>query len=589
MPLGFTTRRSEIVTLQKWSIVGITIGILVGIASIVFYEGVKLCTFMLLRMTGYIPPEPEYNVLLPELPANLALLLPVMLLGGVLTGLLIRIAPEIKGGGLDAAIRAFHSPRGEIRSRVPLLKVIASSITIGSGGSAGREGPMGQIGAGIGSFVAGIFKLSEKERRIAISAGIGSGFGAIFKAPLGGALMGTEVLYTRDFEKEALIPAIIASIVGYTIFSFYTDTTPVFLAPEVGWSFQQIPFYMVLGVVTGGVGILYIKALETMEKLFSRIKLPLWVKPAVGLTSLALITIFLFGALPAELKLAPLASLGVGYGFIQLAIFNSLSLEIMLAIAVLKILYTSITIGSGASGGDFAPGLVIGAMVGGALGKIFHMLFPQIVTTQTIPAFVIIGMLALFGGASKAPISVILMVSEMTSSYSLLFPSLIAIVGSYMITGRHSLYKAQVPTRLHSPIHLDEYFCDLLKVPRVRDAMRRDFPTATKEETLKEAMLKMRHGISALPVIEDGRLIGVVRLRNIVSVPFERWSITKVREVMRREYSTISPEKTLFEALRMMEDLGVGTLLVVSRDNPEKVEGVLLKRDIVKLMEGLER
>ncbi len=589
MPLALRIgrKRQELAYLQKWTLVSIAIGVLVGIATIIFFEAVEIAVRLLLGLTGYHPPAPGEKLPSFVAPDKLYLLPVIMFFGGLATGIIIKkLSPEVKGGGLDAAIHAFHSGKGEIRTRVPFLKIIASSFTIGAGGSAGREGPMGQIGAGIGSLVARVLKLDDKEKRIALAAGIGSGMGAIFKAPLGGALMGTEILYSRDFEKEALIPAIMSSIVGYTIFSAYDGTSPIFYSPEIEWNLIQIPFFMLLGIVLGFVGVLYVKALKLSADFFKALKLPVYLKPALGLFSVGLLAVMLVKLFPGEEAVA-LGGLEIGYGFIQLAIFNSLSLKIMLLLVAVKIIMTSITIGSGGSGGDFAPGLVVGAMTGGCLGKLLSTVFPELVPAEAIPAFVIIGMMALFGGASKAPISVILMVSEMTSSYSLLFPSLVAIVGSYLVTGRHTLYSAQVPTRLHSPAHLDEYFCDLLKVPRVRDAMRREFPVAKAEDTLKETILKMRHGVSALPIIEEGEVKGIVRLRNIVEVPFEKWEKVKVAQVMRHKFSTLTPDKSLFEALKFMEAQSIGTLIVVNKENPKKVEGILLKRDIVKLMEGI--
>ncbi len=576
--------------LRKWSVVATLIGVIAGIGAIAFYELLNLGTELFLgHAAGFFPPEAGkglHETLSWTPPDNPLLLIPVITLGGLLSGILVfSLAPEAEGHGTDAAIRAFHREGGKIRRRIPLVKMAASVLTISTGGSAGREGPIAQIGAGFGSFIADVFRLNERDRRIALAVGIGAGVGSIFKAPLGGALLSTEILYRQDFEKEALIPSVMASVVGYSIFSLYDGFSPVFAAQPYQWSLAQIPLYMLLGAACAAVGILYIKAFYSTKALFDRLRIKRHFKPAIGAFAVGVLAVVLMELMPQAEGAAGLGALGMGYGFIQLALYNSLPLEVMFVLIFAKIATTSLTIGSGGSGGVFAPGMVIGAMVGGTVGALFAELFPWLVPPDAVPAFVIIGMMALFGGVSKAPIAVLIMVSEMTGDYSLLFPAMIAIVGSYSLTGRHSIYREQVPTRIHSPAHAEEYFLDLLRIHSVSDAMRGEFPTTTRGEHLSDAMLKMRHGISALPIVEEGRIRGIVRLRDIVAVPVEKWDKTRVEQVMRRRYSTITPDRSLYEALDFMERRGVGTLVVVSPEDPDRPLGLLLKRDVIRIGE----
>lgn len=574
--------------LKKWSIISLLIGGLSGLGAVAFYELLNFCTELFLGWAGFFPPEAGMSrdgALGWSPPGSPLLIVLILTLGGLVSGLIVfTLAPEARGAGVDAAIRSFHKQRGEVRRRIPPLKMLASVLIISTGGSAGSQGPIAQITAGFGSFVGESFRLDEHDRRMALAVGMGSGVGAIFKAPLGGALLSTEILYREDLEKEALIPSVIACVVGYTIFGFYDGFTPIFAARSYPWSIEQIPLYMLLGAACAAAGILYIKSFYSTKALFARLGIKDHYKPAIGAFLVGVLVLLLMGAFPEARGTAGLGALSVGYGFIQLAIYNTLPLEVMFVLIFAKIATTSLTVGSGGSGGVFAPGLVIGAMVGGTLGTAFSELLPSLVPGETVPAFIIIGMMALFGGVSNAPIAVLLMVSEMTGDYSLLLPAMVAIVGSYLLTSHYSIYEEQVPTRLHSPAHLEEYFCSLLTVPSVEQVMRRELPSARREESLKEIVLKMRHGISTVPVAEGGEIEGVVRLGDIARVPSARWSETKAREVMSRDFFTLTGDKNLYEAISLMKERGAATALVVSRDDPRKIEGLLLERDLVKLM-----
>ncbi|NOZ77391.1 MAG: chloride channel protein [Euryarchaeota archaeon] len=582
-------RSFEVSYLRKWSLISILIGVIAGFGAILFYEGLQLGThYFLGHGAGLYPPDSggtlEDTVVWTP-PTRLWLLPAIVALGGLVSGVLVfTFAPEAEGHGTDAAIRAFHREKGVIRKRIPLVKMVASILTISTGGSAGREGPIAQIAAGFGSFVGSLFRLSAHDRRIAVTVGIGAGVGSIFKAPLGGALLSTEILYMRDFEKEALIPAVIASIVGYSIFALYDGFDPVFSAGEYHWTMLQIPFFVLLGVVCGLIGQLYVFAFYRTREIFSLLKVPNHVKPALGgvlVGSLAVVLVLLF---PEEGGAAGLGGLGMGYGFIQLAIYNHLPIKIMLILIFAKIV-TSITIGSGGSGGVFAPGLVIGAMVGGTVGAVSHLLFPSIVPYQTIPAFVIIGMMALFGGVAKAPIAVIVMVSEMTNDFTLLLPSMTAIVGSVILTGERSIYHEQVPTRLDSPAHMREYFCSLLSIPKVQDATRTEFKRLSPDSSISEAVLAMRHGVDALPVVRGDSLVGSVSLKDATDVPIEKWKDTKVGEII-KEPPVIYHNSSLFEAIEKMNEMDLHTFFVVDREDPKRLVGLVTRKDILRIYSG---
>jgi CIC family chloride channel protein len=353
----------ELGYLRKWLPIALLIGIVSGVGSIVFYEAIRLASTVLLGdVAGFFAPSPVGEGGSLVLVSSRLYLIPlVTTVGGLLSGILVYgFAPEAEGHGTDAAIDAFHNKKGEIRSRIPLVKLVASALTIGSGGSAGREGPTAQIGAGFGSFLGRRLHLSSKDRRIAVAVGIGAGIGSIFKAPFGGAILSTEILYIGDFEVETLLPAFIASTVGYSIFASYTGWTPIFGYLNLG-AFNDplnLPFYAVLGIVCGLVGIVYVKGFYGTRAFFQRLGMPRFLKPALGGLLVGIIGMFL----PQVL--------GMGYGWLQIAMtgnFVSLPIILIPIIIVAKIVATSLTVGSGGSGGVFAPALMIGGLLGATL------------------------------------------------------------------------------------------------------------------------------------------------------------------------------------------------------------------------------
>ena len=372
--------------------IAIVVGVISGVGSLLFYEGLKRGTqFCMGYLLHYqMPLEGEGPLLISQwsAPGNIFLLLPIICTGALLSGLLVTfLAPEAEGHGTDAAIKAFHTD-GKIRRRVPLLKAVTAILTISTGGSAGREGPAAQISAGFGSIVADYFHLSPKERRLALTTGIGAGIGTIFKAPLGGAVLAAEILYIRDFEAEAIIPSFLASIIGYSIFGLFEGFDPIFALLPVSWNVWQLPFFLVLGIFCALIGLLYISFFYGTRDVFARVfkerNLPLYLKPVCGAFMLGIIVIGL-SFISTDGQMLGLAGLGTGYGFVQLSLYTMVPLIVLLFLPFMKIISTSLTLGSGGSGGVFAPGLTIGAATGGAIGMIFHILYPSIIPLESVP------------------------------------------------------------------------------------------------------------------------------------------------------------------------------------------------------------
>lgn len=433
----------------RWSVLAVVIGIVAGIGAVVFYEALVVATHLFLgALAGYQVPTPagEGNAAGSVRYARPWAIPLSVTLGGLLAGLLVfTLAPEAEGHGTDAAIDAVHhNPRG-IRLRAVLVKIVASALTIGSGGSGGREGPTAQISAGFGSLLARVLDLSPADGRIAVSVGIGSGIGAIFGAPIGGAVLAADIVYRDDFAYEALLPGTLASIVAYAIFGAVFGYRPLFAVPaELPVAMPAVlVWFALLGALAGGVGLLYARSFYGLVALSRRLPLPRTLRPALG------------GLLVGLMALVLPEVLGTGYGWVQKGLSGELlrlPLVIVLALPLARILATALSIGTGGSGGVFGPGMVIGAFTGLAT---WRLLAPHVAVVAHVPAagFVVVGMMAVFGGISRAPIAVVLMVAEMTGSITLVGPALAAVAVSWFIvtSADDSIYRSQLPSRAEEP------------------------------------------------------------------------------------------------------------------------------------------
>jgi CIC family chloride channel protein len=566
---GFESSRS----LAKWLLVSSAIGIVAGVAAIVFDAAIRWVTELFLgTIVGYMPPAPAGEGLTVVTPMQHPWRLPlVTTLGGVLSGLIVfKLAPEAEGHGTDAAIAAIHHHDGRVRARIPPIKLVASAITIGSGGSAGREGPTAQISAGFGSLLAGWLGLDVADRRIAVAAGIGSGIGAIFRAPLGGALLASEILYIHDFEVEAIIPALIASIVGYTVFGSYCGFAPMFgNHPELALgSPVELVYYAVLGVASGLGGLLYARVFYGITRVFHRLRLPAWVKPALGGLIVGLIGI----GMPEILHM--------GYGWVQLGMRSdtllALPLWIVLVLPFAKIVATSLSIGSGGSGGIFAPGMVVGGMLGATLWRLGYGVLPHMPEQPT--AFVIIGMMALFGGIAHAPLAVMLMVAEMTGNLSLLAPAMIAVAVSTALVGDNTIYHSQLRDRSASPFHRLRLSFPMLSALLVRDAMAP--PGAVVAAAASVSAAGETAGETGVVVVNaDAEVVGVITQARVDELLRSDAHGASAESVMTTLPAALGPDDTLDVALGRLVDAGMSWLPVL---DDRRLVGRVTVRDMLK-------
>jgi len=519
-----------------------------------------------------IPAEPKRRWLLLFLPAV-----------GALAGSLIShwCAPEAKGEGTDSVIGAFHNGEGKIRARIPLVKTITSALTIGSGGSAGREGPIAQIGAGFGSTLATWLKTSVRDRRLLMIVGTGAGIGAVFRTPFGGAFYATEVLYRDvEFETAALVPAYVASVIAYSIYCNVVGRWgAMFAMPELQFQHPlELPLYLVLGVCCALVGTLYVRTFHALRhRVFGRLPIPPYLTPAIGGLLVGLIGYFL----PEVL--------GMGYGWVQLAMNQQLALKLVLGLVLFKILATALTVGSGGSGGMFAPSIVIGGLLGAGVGMILHDLLPGIVTQPA--AFALVGMAGFFAGVSKTPVASLLMVSRMAAGSGLLVPLMLATaVGYLLMRRRDSIYENQVESRVQSPAHAGEYVVDTLEGIRVRDVMpqpsqlttlRFDAPLAEVLDTVADTKQHV------FPVLDaQGDLQGVILFDDIRLFFTERnfpKQVVVAQDLLTPNVVTVHPDEDLASAMQKLRRSLQVELAVVERENPRRVIGILGRRHVLSM------
>lgn len=577
--------------ITKLIFLSVIIGLISGLGAVGFFYLIRLGTdFFLIHLAGYTPPTidettgkviPLYPVLMNSIFTHKSgitwILALIPMIGGLITGLIVYTwAPEAEGHGTDAAIEAFHQKRGIIRPRVPFIKIIASAITIGSGGSAGREGPIAQIGAGFASYMGTKLGLSDKERRTLLVAGIGGGIGSIFRAPLGGALFAAEVIYAEaEFEYEAIIPAIISSIVGYSVFASMIGWGSLFHTPN--FSFRdpiEFIFYFLLAIACAGLGYFYVATFYGMrDRFFKKIPIPPHFKPAIG------------GGLLGLLALFYPQVLGSGYGWIQLAIYGKLAMGLMLVLAIAKILATSFTISSGGSGGVFAPSLVIGAMLGGAFGGLAHSIFPGLVSDPN--AYVIVGMAGFFAGAANTPISTLIMVCELSGNYGLLPPLMLVCTTAFLFLRKLTIYEKQVPTRIDSPAHKGDFIMDVLEGLTVKDAVSipSDVTLVRENTPLRDIVdLITKSSSSYYPVVDSsGLMTGIFDIHDVRRILTDEIlaNLVIASDIATEDVITVRPDDDLSSVLRKFSLKDLEELPVVDPVNPRKVIGMISRRDLI--------
>lgn len=521
------------------------------------------------------------------------------IIGGLLVAMItVRFAPEAKGHGVPEVMAAYSLQAGKMRMRVPLVKSIASALCISSGGSCGREGPIAQIGSGIGSAIATQLRLGKKERKTLLVCGLSSGIAATFNAPFGGTLFGIEII-AGGIVGFSIIPVILASVVATAVTYTLIGPHVSFMAPT--FSFQnpiELVFYLLLGLLFGVGSVVWNRGFYYIEDIFDRLNVSRYIVPAIGgllVGLIALLTLYLeqifgySGVFGPEEPYFP-AIMGVGYPFIDATLLANVGLVVLVVFGLLKALATALTLGSGGSGGVFAPTLFLGAGFGGALGLTFSTFFPDIV--QQPMAFALVGMAAFLAGSGKAPVTSIMIVMEMTFDYQLILPLMAAVSASFLVSSLlddASIYTMKLSRRgvyLRQGIHVDA-----MKIIEVREVMTRQ-PTILRPDMDTQEVLAVidetHH--TKYPVVDyDGRVVGTLIAEDLFH-DTEPGVERVVRILMDTDYLRIPPSCTIDSALHAMMERDEGHAVVADPSEPGKMMGFLTKADVLKAYEiAIER
>jgi chloride channel protein, CIC family len=574
------------------------VGIGAGLVAVAFYACLErldrlvlgqLAGYRALRAAGesFFGTEeagPFRPLLLAFLPA----------IGGLLAGLVTRIAPECRGGGGDAMIEAFHHHGGELRRRVIWVKSLASILTLGTGGAGGREGPTMQIGAAFGSLVARTLNVSPREKRILMIAGVAAGMSAIFRTPLGAALLAVEVLYRDDFESDALVPALLASVISYSVFvSVFGEATLFTHSRHFPFVPAHLPLYAILALLCTLVAIGFLRVLRAVREMAVRLPVPEWVRPGVGGLALGVLVVGIMELLGTRMlpEGQGVGVLGGGYGAAQIAISGVSwfpegwrGVELLVVLAAIKVFAASLTIGTGGSAGDFAPSLAIGGLVGGAFGRAVGLLTGD--SSLDPGAFALVGMGTFYGGIAHVPVSSLVMVCELAGSYDLLVPLMLAEGIAFVALRNHSLYPAQLPSQRQSPAHAQGTL-DVLLTIKVVDVMvtGRSFVHFKLHTPVSEVLRSAAETSwqDVFPVVDDsGKMAGVITgdIVRLLAMERELESLALAMDAMQPPVS-IRPQDNLRTATEVLLSQNVREVPVV--DESGAIVGFLDEAEVSRV------
>jgi CIC family chloride channel protein len=507
-------------------------------------------------------------------------LLIIPALGGAIFGPLIyRFAREAKGHGVPEVMEAVALRGGRIRPRVAVIKSLASAICIGTGGSVGREGPIAQIGSALGSTVGQLFRLSDDRVRNLVACGAAGGIAATFNAPIAGAVFALEVIlgqFHATYFGAVVISAVVADVVAHT----FQGDMRAFAVPEyVLVSPWELLFYGLLGLLAALTAVTFIRLLYLSEDLWDKLRFPEYLKPVLGGVLLGAV-----GILTPKMDGFPRV-FGVGYESITQALFGELALQMTVVLLLGKILATIITLGSGGSGGIFAPSLFMGAMLGEAFGQAIHAIFPTI--TAPVGAYALVGMAAVFSGSAHAPITAILILFEMTGDYHIILPLMLTTVISTFVSqliSHESIYTLKLTRR---GVHLRQgQDIDVMQSVSVRDAMTTEVDTVpltmSLDELAEEFSRSHHHGF---PVVDDtGELAGVVSIQDLerakAAGPIDGKTVA---DIASREGLLVAyPYEPMWKALRRLGRRDVGRLPVVEEEGSRQLIGAVRRADIIR-------
>lgn len=512
---------------------------------------------------------------------NLGLLfLPII--GALIVGPIIsKFAPETKGSGIPVLFESMALKGGKLRGRVGLTKIFVSSITIGSGGSAGIEGPIALIGANMGSIFGSKLRLNPMEKRLLMTCGLAAGIAGSFHAPLGGALFGLEILFQGVTLIES-IPVFFAAAIGALVANLFFETNHVISFTLNSVNPQEFGIFLIVGIIFALIAFIWIKFHHGALLSFKSIKIPEWLKPTIGAIFTGIIIVFT----PMGMGLY-----GTGINGIENVLENPLIPLLFLLYGILKMISTSATIGSGGSGGIFGPSLYIGCMYGGFFGYTLEYFFPNFIENPQLYCF--IGMAAFFSALTIAPLNITFILVEMTGVTHLITPLLIASVASYFVS-RVLLRGTSIYTLLlkRGETSLKSETIFKMENIRVTDIMSTNLITVSPDLPILEfARMSSEHGLEQFPVLDFGKLVGIAYIDDLFNLNYEQWDSITVNQMMKPVNVTIEPERSLQNCMDKMHEHELRAILVtkeiVVEDDKKDIIllGILSQNDIIRAWE----
>jgi len=546
-------------------IAAIIIGVLAGFAAI----GIRL----LIREISDLSFSGDGTLLenIMSTPWYWVLIIPTI--GGLIVGPIIYFfAPEAKGHGVPEVMQAILLKGGSIRPRVALIKAIASSITIGTGGSVGREGPIIQIGSSLGSMVGQFLRVPSKRLKTLVGCGAAAGIAAAFNAPIAGALFAVEIIL-MDFAIAQFSPIVIASVMATVVSHSFEGKFAAFIVPQYELvAPQEIGFYFVLGALAGLASFAFIKALYYSESIWDdKIKIPEYIKPAIGGLQIGLIAL-VFPQI-----------MGVGYDTINQALYGNMFWYFALALVFVKILATSLTLGSGGSGGIFAPSLFMGAMLGFFFGYVVHAAFPEV--TATPGAYALVAMGGLVAGTTRAPITAIIIVFELTNDYNIILPLMVTCIISTILSSKLSRESIYTLKLLMRNIGIKEGMeTNVMESLYVKDVFKKEIETIGGSENFAQVMNRVLKGMATeYPVVDRSRkVIGIISIYDIKDHFYEREALTDIliaTDIANTNFESLPPETNCQVALDLMSKFNLEGLPVVDTFN-NRLLGYIWRKDI---------
>ncbi len=546
------------------------VGIFAGIGAVIFRKLIEWLQNLAYKdMASLLTDwQPIHLIVIPAL-------------GGAIVGPIVYyFAREAKGHGVPEVMESLELRGGVIRPRVVFVKSLASSVCIASGGSVGREGPIAQIGSAIGSSIGQILKLNEERIRTLVACGAAGGISATFNAPIAGAIFALEVLLRR-FGSVYFGAVVISAVTADVIAHYFEGDKRTFLTPE--YTLQspwELLLYTLMGIISAIAAVGFSRLLYFSEDIWNSIKIPEPIKPLFGGILLGILGVFSY-----QIEGFP-RIFGVGYQTIENTLFSELTLQLTLGLLFLKLLATTITLGSGGSGGIFAPSLFMGAMLGASFGHISHNIFPEVVAPSG--AYALVGMAAFVGGTTHAPITAILILFEMTGDYQIILPLMLSTVLSTIVSRNlnpYSIYTLKLKRR-GVKLSAETQSIDLMQGVTAEIAMNRETDAVDIKLPLIELMgvFSSTH-FNALPVTQNNNeLIGLITIKELDKFKSERTLESKtIKDILNnKKPASIFPHQPVWMALQYLEDQGEGCVPVVSESKKNVLLGVLRRIDIIR-------